>query len=157
MGLYQRILVPVDGSAPAASSLEQALALALDQGASLKLITVVDEAIGDYMGGELAWIDPQTLRDNLVRGARQVLDTAVEKADKAGLSAESELIESPQGRIDRAILKAAQDWHADLLVVATHGRHGLSRLLLGSTTETLLRKGNLPMLIVPSGIATNED
>ncbi|AOU97682.1 hypothetical protein BI364_06670 [Acidihalobacter yilgarnensis] len=151
MGLYQRILVPVDGSGPAGKSLAQALALAADQDASIKLITVVDEAIGDYMGGELAWIDPQTLRDNLVGGARKVLDAALEEAKAAGLEVESELIESPEGRIGRAILKAAEDWQADLLVIATHGRHGLARLLLGSTTETLLRKGSLPMLIVPSG------
>lgn len=150
MGLYQRILVPVDGSTPAGKSLKQALKLAGDQKASIKLITVVDEAIGDYMGGELAWIDPQTLRDNLVAGARKVLDAALEEAKAEGLTVESELIESPEGRVGRAILKAAEDWGADLLVIATHGRHGLSRLLLGSTTETLLRKGSLPMLVVPS-------
>lgn len=151
MGLYQRILVPVDGSGPAGKSLAHALTLAANQGASIKLITVVDEAIGDYMGGELAWIDPQTLRDNLVRGARKVLDAALEQAQAAGLPTESELIESPEGHIGRTILEAAEIWHADLLVIATHGRHGLTRLLLGSTTETLLRKGNLPMLVIPSG------
>ena len=156
MGLYQRILVPVDGSEPAGRSLDEALALAADQGAALKLITVVDEAIGDYMGGELAWIDPQTLRENLVRGARKVLDAALEKAQRANLPTESELIESPEGRIGRAILKAAEEWQADLLVIATHGRHGLSRLLLGSTTEALLRKGSLPMLVVPSGASTKQ-
>lgn len=157
MGLYHRILVPVDGSDPSARSLEKAIALATDQGAEIKLITVVDEAIGDYMGGELAWIDPQTLRENLVRGSRKVLDAAVETANRAGLSADSELIESPSGHIDRAILKAAEHWKADLLVIATHGRHGLTRLLLGSTAETLLRKGSLPMLVIPSGAASIKD
>lgn len=150
MGLYQRILVPVDGSTPAGKSLSHALTLAADQGAAVKLITVVDEAIGDYMGGELAWIDPQTLRDNLLRGARKILDMAIKEAEAANLTVESELIEAPGGHIGRSILYAAEDWHADLLVVSTHGRHGLSRLLMGSITETLMRKGNFPMLVVPA-------
>lgn len=149
MGIYQRILVPTDGGQPAAAALTHATALARDQGASLKLITIVDEAIGDYMGGELAWIDPQTLRNNLVTGARGVLDAAVAQAKQMGVNVESELIESTEGRVGRAILEAAETWRADLLVVATHGRHGLARLLLGSTAQALVHRGHLPILVIP--------
>jgi nucleotide-binding universal stress UspA family protein len=149
MSLYQRILAPVDGSAAAQHGLRQALALARDQGAALKLISVVDEAVGDYMGGELAWIDPKTLRDNLVAGAKQVLEAAARQAREAGIDVQSELIETPEGRIGHAILQAARAWQADLLVICTHGRHGLARLLLGSTTESVIRSTPLPILVVP--------
>jgi nucleotide-binding universal stress UspA family protein len=149
MSLYQRILAPVDGSAAAQQGLRQALALARDQGAALKLISVVDEAVGDYMGGELAWIDPKTLRANLVAGAKQVLEAAARQAREAGIDVQSELIETPEGRIGHAILQAARAWQADLLVICTHGRHGLARLLLGSTTESVIRDAPLPILVVP--------
>jgi nucleotide-binding universal stress UspA family protein len=153
MSLYQRILVPVDGSPAAQQGLREALALAQDQKAALKLINVVDEAIGDYMGAELAWIDPQTLRDNLVAAAKQVLEAAVAQARGAGVEVESELIETPQGHIGHAILEAARAWRADLLVICTHGRHGLARLLLGSTTESVIRETPLPILVVPRSAA----
>ena len=153
MAIYRRILMATDGSPGTAVTLTHAEALAADQGAQLKLVTVVDEAIGSYMGGELAWIDPATLRSNLLEGARQVLERAAAHARAAGLTVESELIEAPEGHVGRAIITAANAWPADLLVVSTHGRHGLTRLVLGSMAETLVRWGNLPILVVPAGEA----
>ena len=150
MAIYQRILIAADGSPGTAATLAHAETLAADQGAKLKLITVVDEAIGSYMGGELAWIDPATLRANLLEGARQVLERAAAHARAAGLEVETELIETTEGHVGRTILKAAEDWPADLLVVSTHGRHGLARLVLGSMAETLVRWGHLPILVVPA-------
>lgn len=149
MSLYQRILIPTDGSPSSNAVLEHAARLAHDQDAKVKLITVVDETLGDHVGGELAWIEPELLRENLLAGARKSLEGVVARAKEGGLDAESELIESTDGRIDRAILNAAASWEADLLVITTHGRHGLARLLLGSTAETLVRKGSLPILVVP--------
>ena len=151
MGLYQRILIPTDGSPSSNAVLEHAARLARDQGARVKLITVVDETLGDHVGGELAWIEPELLRENLLAGARKSLEGAVSRAKELELEVDSELIESSDGRIDRAILDAADSWRADLLVITTHGRHGLARLLLGSTAETLVRRGELPILVVPAG------
>ena len=156
MAIYQRILMATDGSPGSAATLAHAEALATNQGAKLKLITVVDEAIGSYMGGELAWIDPATLRSNLLEGARQVLERAAAHARAGGLEVETELIEATDGHVGRAIISAANDWPADLLVVSTHGRHGLARLVLGSMAETLVRWGNLPILVVPAD-ATEAD
>lgn len=149
MSMYQRILIPTDGSPSSNAVLEHAASLARDQNARVKLITVVDETLGDHIGGELAWIEPELLRENLLAGARKSLEAAVARANTLGLDAESDLIESSDGRIDRAILDAAVEWRADLLVITTHGRHGLARLLLGSTAETLVRRGKLPILVLP--------
>lgn len=154
MGLYQRILIPTDNSPNTKAVLAYAAKLVHDQGAKVKLLTVIDLTLGDHVGGELAWIEPEMLRENLVTGARNSLTQTVEHARSLGMETESELIESRDGRIDHAILDAAQNWQADLLIITTHGRHGLARLLLGSTAETLVRQGKLPILVVPSTGAT---
>ena len=150
MSIYQRILVPVDDSLAAHAGLRAAIDLALDQGATLKIITVVDEASEAFGGAELGWIDPQTMDASLKSGAEHVLDEAVKLATDAGLNPEHELITAPDGHVAQHIKQAAQSWDADLLVLGTHGRHGLSRWLSGSTTESILHGLTLPLLAVPA-------
>lgn len=149
MSLYQRIIVPVDDSLPAHYGLRTAIALAHDQRAHLKLFTVIDEAPQDYAGSELGWTKTERWDQSLRANARHLLAAAVHLAASAGVHAEQELIEAPRGHVARCIGEAAQNWSADLLVLGSHGRHGLSHMLFGSTAETLLRQVNLPLLVVP--------
>ncbi len=157
MSIYQRILVPIDDSLAAHAGLRAAIDLALDQSAALKIITVVDEASEAFGGAELGWIDPQTLDANLKSGAEHVLDEAVNLTKKAGLEPEYELIEAPDGQVAQHIREAAMRWGADLLVLGTHGHHGLSRWLSGSTTESLLHGLTLPLLAIPAAAPAADD
>ncbi|MEJ2630534.1 MAG: universal stress protein [Acidihalobacter sp.] len=149
MSLYQRIIVPVDDSPAAMYGLQAALALAKDQAAQLKLFTVVDEASSGYAGGELGWIEPEGIDKELRSEARHLLNEAVASAEAAGLAPEQELIETPSGHTVRAIHQAASQWRADLMVIGTHGRHGMAHMLFGSTAEDVVRSPELPILVVP--------
>ena len=148
MSLYHRILVPVDDSSSAQTGLHAAIALAQDQQATLKLVAVANEAV-NYQGGELGWIDSQGLEERIKTDTEVSLDKAVAQAEAAGLKPERELIIALDEHIGRHIAQAAVAWQADLIVIGTHGRHGLSLWMMGSTTETLLRGLNLPLLVVP--------
>jgi len=149
MSLYRRILVPVDGSSAAQAGLAAAIALAQDQQATLKLVAVANEAIKNYAGGELGWIEPQGLGERIQTDSVVSLDKAEQQAVAAGLTTERELIVAPDGHVGRHIVQAALAWKADLIVIGTHGRQGLSLWLAGSTTETLLHGLNVPLLVVP--------
>jgi len=149
MSLYRRILVPVDDSSAAQSGLAAAIALAQDQQATLKLVAVANEAIQNYAGGELGWIEPKGLGERIKTDSIESLDKAEKQAVAAGLNPERELIVAPDGHVGRHIVQAAETWKADLIVIGTHGRQGLSLWLAGSTTETLLHGLNVPLLVVP--------
>jgi len=149
MSIYRRILVPVDDSSTAQAGLAAAIALAQDQQARLKLVAVANEAVKNYAGGELGWIEPEGLDERIKTDSVASLDKAEKQAVAAGLSAERELIVATDGHVGRHIVQAALAWKADLIVIGTHGRQGLSLWLSGSTTETLLRGLNVPLLVVP--------
>lgn len=152
MGLYQRIQVPVDGGSPAFYALDHAIAIARDQGARLQLVTVLDQGVADYRGAEVGWVGSERLHDELLAQAQAALKQAEARvhAGAPELEVETKVVEAPQGEIWKRILQVAGDWGADLLVVGTHGRHGLDRVLLGSVSETLVRHGRLPVLVVPA-------
>jgi len=149
MSLYQRVIVAVDGSPAAHAGLRAAISLAQEQQARLKIVAVADEASGSFGGAELGWIEKEGLNALLKGDAERLLDEAAALAAAVGLAPESELVEAPDGQIARHITETASAWQADLIVVGTHGRHGLMRWLTGSTTEALLRELRLPLLVVP--------
>ncbi|MBI1424276.1 MAG: universal stress protein [Gammaproteobacteria bacterium] len=157
MSLYRRILVPVDNSSAAQAGLSAAIALAQDQQATLKLVAVANEAIKNYAGGELGWIEPQGLGELIKTDSEASLDKAEQQAADAGLTPERELIVAQDGHVGRHIVQAAVDWQADLIVIGTHGRQGFSLWLAGSTTETLLHGLSVPLLVVPGKQADKGD
>ena len=69
----------------------------------------------------------------------------------AGVPADTKLMETPGGRLGELVADEARSWEADLVVVGTHGRHGVSRVLLGSGAEQVLRLAPVPVLAVRSG------
>lgn len=158
MSIYQRIIVPVDldGDLLTKTNLCTAIALAQDQKATLKIITVVDEAITG-LNGEFGWTDPATLDANMRDDAQRQLDSAARKINDQNINdhnimAEAEVIEAPDGHIARHIEAAALAWRADLIVIGTRGLHGLARWTYGlssHTSEDLLRVARLPLLVVP--------
>ena len=143
--MYHRIMVAVDGSETAERGLQEAIRFAVDQKAELAIIHVIDIVVVD--GGEASveiYID--SMRDL----ARDTLEHARKAAQAAGIEP---LVQSPEivttaYHVAGAIAKAAQDWKADLLVVGTHGRRGVDRLLLGSVAERIVRMAPCPLLMV---------
>ena len=144
--MYRRILVPVDGSPTSARGLREAIALARDQGAKLRLVHVVDEAT--ILGGATAGVDLQPLIESLVKGGKSVVERSRRAAAKLGVDAESVIYESVAGPAADSILREAKKWRADLIVMGTHGRRGIRRLVLGSDAEQVLRLTKVPVLLV---------
>jgi nucleotide-binding universal stress UspA family protein len=143
MPAYKRILVPVDGSDTSTKALVAALQLARDTGARVRVLSVLDE---------LAYFTGYEHSDQVLQAARQesarVLASAVEQAKAAGIEADSALVDEPGQRLGQTVAKAAEDWDADLIVVGTHGRRGVSRVLLGSGAEQVIRSAPIPVLVI---------
>jgi nucleotide-binding universal stress UspA family protein len=147
--MYKRILVPVDGSATSGAGLAQALGLARDQRAKVKLLHVVDEfrVFTTPDGG----LNAGAVIGALKRGGRQVLARAVRRAASRGLKPECTLVENVSGRVADIVVDQARRWRADLIVMGTHGRRGVNRALLGSDAELVVRQAPVPVLLVRSG------
>ncbi|HSV78197.1 MAG TPA: universal stress protein [Ramlibacter sp.] len=145
--MYQRILVPFDGSDTSTRGLEEAIGLArLTQG-HLRVFHVIDEmsfalAMDAYAGYRGDWLN--TLRD---QGAA-MLAAAQAKAQAAGVQAETVLRDRFNTRVADLVASEATTWPADLIVVGTHGRRGIGRLVLGSAAEHILRIAPVPVLLV---------
>jgi nucleotide-binding universal stress UspA family protein len=92
------------------------------------------------------------MRLTFVNAARmrqaKVLDIAAAMAQSAGVTAEQQLVEDPGVRLGEAIASEARQWEADLIVVGTHGRRGIGRVLLGSGAEQIVRSAPVPVLVI---------
>lgn len=145
--MYKQILVPVDGSDTSNLALKEAIKLAKEQQAALRLIHVVDET-SVYMMAETPYPIADYLK--MMREAGQkVLSTCAMTAQEAGIKVDTKLvvIESLTQRICDAINEEAKRWSADLVVIGTHGRRGFNHLLLGSVAEGVIRLATKPVLI----------
>ena len=144
--MYKRILVPLDGSDTARFGLREAIALAKEQKATLRLLHVVGEF---PIMLEMATVEGyEKVRRGLLHRADAMLQDA--KALAAGLDvrAETSLREVKRGRVADAIVDEAKEAGCDLIAIGTHGRRGVSRALLGSDAERVLRQSHVPVLLV---------
>jgi nucleotide-binding universal stress UspA family protein len=144
--MYGKILVPVDGSATSTRGLNEAIRIAKAQGSQLRLVHIINEFILDYTYAPGLYAE--NLIETLVKGGREVLDTAEEAAKREGVKAEVVLIESIGGVAADLILAQAKQWQPDLIVMGTHGRRGLARLALGSDAEQVVRAATVPVMLV---------
>lgn len=144
--MYQRILIPIDGSSTSLRALREALKLA-NRDSVLRLIYVQEEFyLLDAEG--FAFIDYETLQQALRHTGERALAQAVELARHSGATVESALLQSDGENIAGTIGNEASNWHAELIVLGTHGRSGLNRLLLGSVAEGVVRLATVPVLLV---------
>ena len=146
--MYRRILVPVDGSAASLLGLKQAIGLAKDQRARLRVLNVVDELVIAPMMMDTAPFDMDELLVPIRAEGRKVLERAAAVAAKSGVKAQTEQVSSRAGPVSAAILADARRAGVDVIVMGTHGRRGLNRLLLGSDAERVLREARVPLLLV---------
>ena len=145
--MYERILVPVDGSPTSQRGLAEALAVAAKFGSKLRLLHVVDDGTLIATAGAMA-SNIGELLSLLAEGGEKLLDEAKRTAQARGVPAETVLHHSVSGRVCDTVVKEAVDWKADLIVIGTHGRRGAGRLLLGSDAEQVLRLAPVPVLLV---------
>jgi len=93
-------------------------------------------------------VDYAALRDIATKGGEQILSRAKEMAQQAGIEAETALLESGVDRNENVIVAEAKQWLAELIVIGTHGRSGISRLLFGSVAEGVVRGSTMPVLLI---------
>ncbi|HVC37223.1 MAG TPA: universal stress protein [Gammaproteobacteria bacterium] len=141
MSVYSQVLIAVDLSEDSPDVARRGHDLATRCGAKLSFVHVV-EFIPVDPAGEALLPPPIDLEGELVQGARQRLDAL---CNSLGLQSAPQRIEV--GNIKAEILRVAVEEQADLLVLGSHGRHGLA-LLLGSTEKSLLHKAPCDVLAV---------
>ena len=146
--MYQRILVPVDGSPASNRGLEEAIELAKNQDAEILLLHVVDE--WKVAAGDIAAVNLEAGAKTLMDAGSALLSEAVSRVRNAGVSATSALIEQLGVPVGATVVQRAREWPADLIVCGTHGRRGLARLLMGSDAEHIVRHTPVPVLLVRS-------
>lgn len=144
--MYKRILVAIDGSDTSKRALREALQLAKDGKSALRVLHVLDLVTfsTDTPSGFAAY------EEALRVGGEQMLSDASDMAEKAGVACETKLLEMEEHgrRIAEEIAEDAAAWRAELIVIGTHGRRGMNRLLLGSVAESLVRIAPAPVLLV---------
>lgn len=143
--MYQRILVPVDGSETSRAAVQEACRLAQLHGSRVKLVHVIEDV--RFFDAE-GMIDYTTLQDIAKRSGEQALAQAKDIAAQAGGTAETALLDSGGERIENVIVAESLSWQADLIVIGTHGRSGVSRLLFGSVAEGVVRSASTPILLI---------
>jgi nucleotide-binding universal stress UspA family protein len=146
--MYNRILVAIDGSSTSDVALREAMRLAKDQHAMLRLVHVVDITPA-YTAVDEPYPFAEYERALQEEGEKLLANRAA-TVREAGVASESKLIiiKLIGERIYDAIEEQSKQWPADLIVVGTHGRRGVRHLMLGSVAEGVVRSATKPVLIV---------
>ncbi|MEX3667428.1 universal stress protein [Paraburkholderia phenoliruptrix] len=153
--MYTRILVAVDGSQTSRRAFEAALALARSTGALLQPFYVVENTPLYF---EAPGYDPSVLRERLIEEGKELGVKFARDMDTQGVKGEIVVGEAASlDDVSTAVLQAAADFNADLLVMGTHGRRGFRRLILGSVAERCVRQARLPVLLIPSAAGKPSD
>jgi nucleotide-binding universal stress UspA family protein len=144
--MYQRILVPVDGSDTAKRGLQEAIKLSKALGGQMRLVHIVDDSA-------LA-LNPETgiaaapLVEDFAEGGKEILMEARTMAAAQGVDAETVLHENFTGRVADLIVDEARKWRADLIVMGTHASGGIRHAVMGSDAEAVLHGAEVPVLLV---------
>ena len=146
--MYKHILVPVDGSDTSNLALDEAIRLAKELKSELRLVYVVD-VVAAYAMTEAAL--PLVDFEKLTRDwGEELLATCADKVRAAGVVFDTKclIIDTLGHRVYDRIQEEAKSWPADLIIIGTHGRHGVNRLMLGSVAEGVMRIATVPVLSI---------
>lgn len=146
--MYKRILLATDGSALSKKAHKAALGLAQLSGAELLAIKVVPRYPMAYFEGAMP-IDPNVVSEVENKwhdDAQKLLDDITTNAQSKGVKAKSLIVKSDL--VADAVVNAAKKYKCDLIVMASHGRKGIKRLLLGSETQHVLTHSHVPVLVL---------
>ena len=144
--MYQRILVPVDGSDVSDAALAHAISLAASVGAQLRLVHIVEEEMTQLF--DVSGVDLAAEESEERRVANNYLDAAAERARREGVPVETVVMPSEGAKASAALAADAEEWKADLIVAGTHARGGVRKALFGSTANELVQEANTPVLLI---------
>ena len=148
MSAYRKILVAVDGSPASSKGLREAIRLARAERAKLFIMHVVDEFQAFAAMDGLVGAPGADLLSALREGGKRILAKAVGTALKQKIKPKGILREMLSGPAAYPIVREARKLRADLIVLGTHGRRGVRRLVLGSDAEQVVRTASVPVLLV---------
>jgi len=143
--MFQHILLPIDGSATASAAVDKAIAVAKAFGSTITPIYVIDPYPFTGVGADFGYG-----QDQYINAARADASTTIAQAqakfDAAGITVQPRIVEAHA--IWRGILDTAHEEGADLIVMGSHGRHGLEKLVLGSVAQSVLTHTDISTLVV---------
>lgn len=145
MALYRRILVPTDGSREGRVAIEHAIELASVHDAELHGLYVVNTASYAGLPMESSW---EGVDEMLRADAEDAIEAVEAVAEDSAVAVETEIVD---GTPSERIIRYAETNDCDLIVMATRGRGGIDRLLLGSVTEKVVRGSSVPVLTINVG------
>ena len=143
--MYKRILMPVDGSEVSNYAAEEGFRLAQTLGSETVLQYVIDISILTLPDAELGMSNIDVVRDSFQEQGEKVLKILSEKAKEMGVAFSTIVSE---GNVHDEIIKTAEEKNADLIVMGTHGRRGLNRLLLGNVADSVARRAHCAVLLI---------
>lgn len=145
--MYQRILVPIDGSPTAAEGMAEAVKLAKLTGGQIRLMHVVDQL--SYVAGFEGY---GSLTADVIKvmneAGERILRESKAQVESQGVQADTVLFDGFSGRVCDHVVEQARSWNADVIVLGTHGRRGIRRLVIGSDAEQIVRNAPVPVLLV---------
>lgn len=147
--MYKKILIATDGSDLAGRALDHGLALAKAVGAEVVVVTVTEMWSALEMSREVANDSLHAIEtyEKIEAGrAKSILEAAAERAKKAGVGCETRHVSDR--RPSEGILDAARVTDCDLIVMATYGRRGVNRVLLGSQANEVVTHSDIPVLVL---------
>jgi nucleotide-binding universal stress UspA family protein len=152
--MYRRILVAIDGSETSNKALTAAIEMAGYSGGRsvVRLIHVLDEMA--YFVGLDAYQGQSYSAVHVMRQAgEKILAEGLAICESAGVRADTVLVDQFGGHLAESVAQSAKDWDASLVVVGTHGRKGVGRMLMGSGAEQIIRLSSCPVLVIRSAPA----
>jgi nucleotide-binding universal stress UspA family protein len=147
--MYARIVIATDGSDLANKGVDHGLALAQALSAQVVIVTVTEPTVPIAASSEVAWVpawDPTELDQAKANAAANTLASAKDRAASTSVSVTTEHVVNPSPA--EGIIQTAKKHNADLIVVASHGRRGIGRLLLGSQANAVVSQSDVPVLVV---------
>lgn len=146
--MYTRILVATDGSSLSKKAVTHAIQLAASCGAELVALKVVPRYPQAYFEGSipLSTVEIGRIESQWTEAAKAALDTVQKAAKAKGVITKGVTLKSDV--VSDAIIATAKKHKADLIVMASHGRKGIKRLLLGSETQQVLTHSHIPVLVL---------
>jgi nucleotide-binding universal stress UspA family protein len=146
--MYKRIMVATDGSHLSQKAVLSAIEMALQFKAELLAVNVIPHYIQAYFEGSFAVseVDSQKIEEQWAHAAQKILDKVVQQAKDKEVDAQTAVVKSDD--IAQGVIDKAGSFKADVIVMASHGRKGIKRLLLGSETLAVLTHVKVPVLVL---------
>ncbi|MGB3069260.1 MAG: universal stress protein [Ottowia sp.] len=146
--MFKRILVATDGSPLSKKAVNSAISLAVTCGAELIALKIIPRYPQSYFEGSIALSvdDVKRVEKQWTEEGQAIVDTVKKAGEAKGVKVKALVVKSDV--VSEALIAAAKKHKADVIVMASHGRRGVKRLLLGSETQQVLTHSEIPVLVL---------